>query len=62
MKRPLPPGSIATGQPLENCVMRLPRRDVTRLKALVASTRVPQSAYLREAIEDLLEKYERRRS
>ncbi len=30
---------------------------VKRLKALSETTRVPQSAYLREALEDLLKKY-----
>jgi predicted DNA-binding protein len=29
-----------------------------RLKALSDSTRVPQAAYFREAVEDLLKKYE----
>lgn len=31
---------------------------VDRLKALSDATRVPQAAYLREALDDLLEKYE----
>ena len=30
---------------------------VERLRALSKSTRVPQAAYLREALEDLLKKY-----
>ena len=30
---------------------------VQRLKALSDATRVPQSAYLREALDDLLKKY-----
>ncbi|HMH29057.1 MAG TPA: ribbon-helix-helix domain-containing protein [Steroidobacteraceae bacterium] len=30
---------------------------VHRLKALSEATRVPQSAYLREALDDLLKKY-----
>lgn len=30
---------------------------VRRLKALSEATRVPQAAYLREALEDLLKKY-----
>jgi predicted DNA-binding protein len=30
---------------------------VRRLKALSAATRVPQAAYLREALDDLLKKY-----
>jgi hypothetical protein len=30
---------------------------VQRLKALIKSTRVPQSVYLREALDDLLKKY-----
>jgi predicted DNA-binding protein len=30
---------------------------VQRLKALSAATRVPQAAYLREALDDLLKKY-----
>jgi predicted DNA-binding protein len=30
---------------------------VQRLKALSAATRIPQAAYLREALDDLLKKY-----
>jgi hypothetical protein len=30
---------------------------VSKLKGLSASTRVPQTAYLREALDDLLKKY-----
>ena len=30
---------------------------VQKLKALSAATRVPQAAYLREALDDLLKKY-----
>jgi predicted DNA-binding protein len=30
---------------------------VRRLKALSKATRIPQSAYLREALDDLLKKY-----
>jgi hypothetical protein len=35
----------------------LPRADADALKALSQRTRVPQAAYLREAIADLLNKY-----
>jgi hypothetical protein len=34
-----------------------PPGDVRQLRALSEATRVPQSAYLREALEDLLKKY-----
>jgi predicted DNA-binding protein len=33
------------------------RATVQKLKALSETTRVPQAAYLREALEDLLKKY-----
>ena len=35
----------------------VPEEDVRRLRALSARTRVAQSDYLREAVEDLLRKY-----
>ncbi len=35
----------------------VPEEDVRRLRALSARTRVAQSDYLREAVEDLLKKY-----
>lgn len=34
-----------------------PPEDVKQLRALSEATRVPQSAYLREALQDLLRKY-----
>ena len=34
-----------------------PPEDVRQLRALSETTRVPQSAYLREALQDLLKKY-----
>ncbi len=35
----------------------VPEEDLRRLRALSARTRVAQSDYLREAVEDLLKKY-----
>jgi Ribbon-helix-helix domain len=35
----------------------VPEEDVRRLRALSARTRIAQSDYLREAVEDLLKKY-----
>ena len=35
----------------------VPEEDLRRLRALPARTRVAQSDYLREAVEDLLKKY-----
>ncbi len=35
----------------------VPEEDVRRLRALSARTRVAQSDYVREAVEDLLRKY-----
>jgi len=42
---------------LVSLVFRIPRNMLTVLKGLSARTRVRQSEYLREAIEDLLLKY-----
>jgi predicted DNA-binding protein len=36
----------------------MPQELADRLKALSERTRVPQAAYFREAVEDLLKKYE----
>lgn len=36
----------------------VPRKDVEALKALSHRTRIPQAAYLREALADLLAKYQ----
>lgn len=44
---------------LVSVVFRLPRDRMECLKELSRETRVRQSEYLREAIADLLEKYER---
>ncbi len=38
-------------------LLRLPEEDLATLRRLVLQTRVSQSDYLREAIDDLLEKY-----
>ena len=43
---------------LTSVVFRLTRPKLLALKELSRSTRVRQSEYLREAIEDLLRKYE----
>ncbi|MBN2361057.1 MAG: ribbon-helix-helix domain-containing protein [Deltaproteobacteria bacterium] len=40
-------------------LLRLPEPDLMSLRALAQRTRISQSHYLREAIGDLLEKYER---
>ena len=42
---------------LVSLVFRIPRSALQTLKGLSARTRVRQSEYLREAIEDLLAKY-----
>lgn len=42
---------------LTGLVIRVPSGDYDRLKVLSGRTRVRQSEYLREAIADLLEKY-----
>ena len=42
---------------LVSLVFRIPRPCLSALKGLSARTRVRQSEYLREAIEDLLVKY-----
>lgn len=43
---------------LTSVVFRLPKDRLESLKDLSRSTRIRQSEYLREAISDLLEKYE----
>ena len=43
---------------LTSVVFRLTRHKLLALKALSRNTRVRQSEYLREAIEDVLQKYE----
>ncbi len=45
---------------LTSVVFRLPREKLDALKELSRSTRIRQSEYLREAISDLLCKYEDR--
>jgi predicted DNA-binding protein len=45
---------------LTSLVFRLPRTRLDALKELSRETRIRQSEYLREAISDLLEKYEDR--
>jgi predicted DNA-binding protein len=45
---------------LTSVVFRLQREKLDTLKDLSRSTRIRQSEYLREAISDLLEKYEDR--
>ncbi len=47
---------------LTSVVFRLNRDRLDSLKELSRSTRIRQSEYLREAISDLLEKYEDRLS
>ncbi|HLL54363.1 MAG TPA: ribbon-helix-helix domain-containing protein [Myxococcaceae bacterium] len=47
---------------LTSVVFRLNREKLESLKDLSRSTRIRQSEYLREAISDLLEKYEDRLS
>lgn len=42
---------------LVSLVFRIPKNALDMLKGLSAKTRVRQSEYLREAIEDLLAKY-----
>ncbi len=42
---------------LVSLVFRIPKTSLEQLKYLSAKTRVRQSEYLREAIEDLLTKY-----
>jgi predicted DNA-binding protein len=42
---------------LVSLVFRIPKNALDLLKGLSARTRVRQSEYLREAIEDLLSKY-----
>lgn len=44
--------------PLTSVVFRLSREKLEALKALSRATRIRQSEYLREAIADLLAKYE----
>jgi predicted DNA-binding protein len=43
---------------LISIVFRLPKPNLQALKSLSSKTRVRQSEYLREAIEDLLTKYQ----
>jgi predicted DNA-binding protein len=43
---------------LISLVFRIPRPKLQAIKALSTRTRVRQSEYLREAIEDLLAKYQ----
>ena len=38
-------------------LLRFPEPDLRKLKLLSARTRISQSAYLREALDDLLQKY-----
>lgn len=45
---------------LTSVVFRLERQKLEALKDLSRATRIRQSEYLREAISDLLEKYEDR--
>jgi predicted DNA-binding protein len=45
---------------LTSVVFRLPREKLDSLKDLSRTTRIRQSEYLREAISDLLSKYEDR--
>lgn len=42
---------------LVSLVFRIPKNNLELLKGLSAKTRIRQSEYLREAIEDLLSKY-----
>ena len=44
---------------LVSLVFRIPKNSLAQLKYLSAKTRVRQSEYLREAIEDLLSKYDK---
>jgi predicted transcriptional regulator len=47
------------GPRLEPMLIRLPPALADRLRRLARATRIRQSDYLREAVADLLEKYER---
>ena len=49
-----------TNPRLTSVVFRLSREKLDALKELSRSTRIRQSEYLREAISDLLSKYEER--
>ncbi|HYX92904.1 MAG TPA: ribbon-helix-helix domain-containing protein [Myxococcaceae bacterium] len=51
---------MADSPRLTSLVFRLHRRRLDALKELSRQTRIRQSEYLREAISDLLEKYEER--
>jgi len=55
------PAAEQSGDPEESFTVSthvlVPEEDVRRLRALSARTRVAQSDYLREAVEDLLRKY-----
>ena len=46
-------------QPVVSTHVLVPEEQVMRLRELARRTRVAQSEYLREAVEDLLEKYSR---
>lgn len=48
---------VNTIEKLVSLVFRIPRPVLRQLRELSARTRVRQSEYLREAIEDLLAKY-----
>lgn len=53
---------MSTARPLGNLrsvIFRLQRTKLGKLKRLSQRTRIRQSEYLREAIDDLLEKYAR---
>ncbi len=47
-----------TEQEITKITVKLPTALVEALKNLSGRTRIPQAAYFREAIEDLLKKYE----
>lgn len=51
-----------TSPRLTSLVFRLQRNRLDALKELSRNTRIRQSEYLREAIDDLLEKYEEKLS
>lgn len=50
---------MSTATRLTSVVFRLTRQKLQALKELSRTTRVRQSEYLREAIDDVLNKYER---
>lgn len=51
-------GSIVADQGITKITVKLPAELVEALKGLSERTRVPQAAYFREAVEDLLKKYD----